>query len=95
MFAIHAGPVQGIHPAGNTIGNGQGINASLLQSERVRQNILFHPALGLFLLFPETERHRSQLKLQLRNIHGSNDKGALQQIPAAKLRFNGFCLKGG
>ena len=95
MGTLHTGSVQGVQPAGNTVGDGQGINAPLFQAERIRQDILFHPAPGSLFLFPETEGRRSQLKLQLRNIHGGNHKGALQQIPAAELRFNVFCLEGG
>ena len=47
-----------------------------------------------FRLFPETERHGSELKLQLRNIDGGNDKRALQQLPAAEFRLNVPGLKG-
>ena len=92
--ALHAGPVQNIQPAGLPIGNGQGINAPLFQTERIRKNILFRPAPGPFRLFPETERHGSEMKLQLRNIDGGNDKSALQQFPAAEFRLNIPGLKG-
>ena len=92
--ALHAGSVQNIRPAGLPIGNGQGINAPLFQTERIRQNILFRPAPGPFRLFPETERHGSEPKLQLRNIDGGNDKRALQQLPAAEFRLNVPGLKG-
>ena len=36
-----------------------------------------------------------QLKLQLRNTGGINDKSAFQQVPAAELRFNGPGLEAG
>ena len=95
MRALHTCPVQGIQMAGSSVGNGKGINASLLQPERIRQNVFFHPALGAVLLLLEAEGYRRQLKLQLRNIGGIDDKSAFQQVPAAELRFNGPGLETG